>query len=72
VVKIEKRCYARINDEDDISATSAVTAIWTTEWNELFAVDRDATIATISCRGMESDAINESCHVLPSYSLTAL
>jgi hypothetical protein len=57
MVKIKKCCHAGINNEDDIPATTTVATIWSAKRFKFLALYRDATIATISGRGVESHAI---------------
>jgi hypothetical protein len=57
MVKIKQCCHAGINNEDDITATTTVATIRSTERFKFLSLYRDATIATISGRGIESYAI---------------
>jgi hypothetical protein len=70
-MKIQERGDIGVDDEDDIATATAISAIRTTEWDELLAMDGDATVATLASRGMEHDAIDEGCHCssLPHSSL---
>jgi hypothetical protein len=57
MVKIKKCCHAGIDDEDDIPATTTVSTIWSTKRFKFLALYRDATVAPVTGRGIERDAI---------------
>ena len=54
--------HARIDDERDIAATTAVAPIGTAERLELLAANGRAAVATIASSGVEGDTINEGRH----------
>jgi hypothetical protein len=53
MVEIKKGSDIGINDEKDVSTTTAITAIRSTKWNKLFTVNRDTTISSAASRGIE-------------------
>jgi hypothetical protein len=62
-MKIKQGCNTWINNQNNVAASSTAAPIRAAEWNEFFTVNRDAAIATFSCCGMKSHAINEGCHL---------
>jgi hypothetical protein len=61
-MKIQQGCHVVINNQNNVTTASTVTTIWAAKGDKLFAVNRNTTITTIAGSGMESYAVNKSCH----------
>jgi hypothetical protein len=64
VVILQQRRNLRIDNENDVTAVTAVTAIWSAEWLELFAMDRSTAVAAIAAANVEDYAIYKVGHAV--------
>jgi hypothetical protein len=54
--------HARINDEDDVAAVTAITTVWATEGLELLPVDGGNPVAAVTGGDMDHHTVDESGH----------
>lgn len=63
VVVIEQRVHIPVDDEDNITAVPAITAVGSAEGPELFAEDRCTTMPTVTTTTVNGGPIYKRCHV---------
>jgi hypothetical protein len=65
VVKIQQGRDLRVSNKDDVAAVTAITAVWTTEWLELFAANRHATVSAVASTKVNNNIVDECRHGSP-------
>jgi hypothetical protein len=65
VVIIQQGRDLRVSNEDDVAAVTAITAVWTTEWLELFAANRHATVSAVASTKVNNNIVDERRHGCP-------
>ena len=65
VVEVEQGVHVLVDDEHDIAAAAAVTAVRAAERLELLAVDRGDAVAAVAGGEVQHDAVDEARHAAP-------
>ena len=61
-MKVEKRVYLRVDDQEDAAAAATVAAVGSAERFELLAVHRRAPVTAVACAYVKHDAVDEPGH----------
>ncbi len=61
-VEVEQSVDAGVDDQDDVAAVPAVTAVGAAEGLELLPMHGRASVAALSCTDVQSDAVDEARH----------
>jgi hypothetical protein len=62
VVVIQQCCHLGVGQQRDIPAITAVTAIRAAQGLELLPVNGDTSVAAVTRRQVQHNAVNERCH----------